>query len=288
MRPCRVRSWLGLLVTLPFWGAIGVAVPQQSAPPQIEPGIRDLARKTVENIAKLHPSGVLLVQLDSCFGQQKLCDQLDAALYNEVIARISSAQLVSRDEATKYLVKHGFLAIDGYLGALDDVAADAGADIVISQSVSSTGNRCKLETKISETKPLKARSRFKQDMDCLSAPSGRYILLKDLNTGAAIPISNSQGPLFLKEGNYPKCIACPPPKYSPDLQKKRAEGVVRVLVTVNPGGELEDPRVLGATDAEMVRVSLQTMIGWRLSPATDQDGNPFPERTLVEVNFKLF
>jgi len=39
---------------------------------------------------------------------------------------IPDVKFIQREEAVKHLTDHGFLGVDAYMGALDDVASDAG------------------------------------------------------------------------------------------------------------------------------------------------------------------
>lgn len=134
-------------------GVVLVAlVPLRGA--QAPPEIGRLAAKTAKMVAKTDAHRILTTPLASCLAATELCAGLDAALHTELEDSITGAQFIPREEAVKYLSKHGFLSIDAYLGGLEDVASDAGTEVVISESVFRKGSRCGLGTRVADAKHL--------------------------------------------------------------------------------------------------------------------------------------
>jgi TonB family protein len=63
------------------------------------------------------------------------------------------------------------------------------------------------------------------------------------------------------------------------------QGLVQILITVSAQGTVEDARVVGAVEQDMVPASLRAVNDWKLKPAVGADGVPFPARVMVALRF---
>ena len=251
-----------------------------------------LAAQTAKRITKTYAHRFLITPLASCHGGQEICVQLDQALRAELVKAIPGAQFIERDEAVQHLADQGFLSIDAYLGALDSVAAAAGAEVVISVERRSAGNKCELHTGVTDAKYRFVLDDFRVRFSCDAAAKTMPVILKDARTGTAIlvaaprPQEAPQGP-GLSKFRPPTCVSCPNPRYSGFARQQRIQGRVRILATVTEQGTVENARVLSNVEEGLGRVSLEAVNGWQFKPAIGADGNPLSFRTKVEVMFRL-
>ena len=89
---------------------------------------------------------------------------------------------------------------------------------------------------------------------------------------------------------FPRCARtedCPEPHYTGFARQQRIQGSVRVLVTVNENGEVEDARAVGGVEEGLARASVESVKTWHLTPAVWRDGKPFKIRVPVEVTFRF-
>jgi len=94
---------------------------------QVPKQIERLAAQTAKKVAKTDIHRILTTPLSGCLGAPQLCDEFDAVLHTNLEKLIPDVKFIQREEAVKHLTDHGFLGLDGYMGALDDVASDAEA-----------------------------------------------------------------------------------------------------------------------------------------------------------------
>jgi TonB family protein len=253
---------------------------------QTPPDVARLAVKTAGMVAKTDAHRILTTPLASCLAATELCAELDAALHTELENSIPGAQFIAREEAVKNLTRHGFLSIDAYLGALEDVASDAGTEVVISESVFRKGSHCELLTRVADAKHLFELGEFSVRVFCITFSTERVSPLKDPDSGAflIIPVQTGSdvGPI-----HAPSCVRCPQPRYTGYARRRGIEGPVRILVTVTEQGTVENARGVGAVEDGLARASMQAINAWQLRPAVGEDGKPFPARVLVTVTFRL-
>lgn len=252
---------------------------------QIEPEVGRLAAKTAKMVAKTDAHRILTTPLASCLAATELCTELDAALHTELVNSIPGAQFIAREEAVKNLTRHGFLSIDGYLGALDDVASYAGTEVVISEYVLRKGSHCELLTRVADAKHLFELGEFGVRVSCIMFSTERVPPLKDLS-GAflIIPVQTGSG---VGPIHAPSCVRCPQPRYTGFARRRGIEGPARILITVTEQGTVENARGVGAVEDGLARASMQAINAWQLRPAVGEDGKPFAARVLVWVTFRL-
>jgi TonB family protein len=257
------------------------------APPQIE----RLAAQTGKKVAKTDARRILTTPLSGCLGAPDLCAEFDAVLRANLEKLIPDAKFIQREEAVKHLPDHGFLGVDAYMGALDDVASDAGAEVVVGEDFQRKGGGCDLRTTVADARHLYALGDFSTGISCSAVltkttlslfkdPMSRVSMIVPLPQLADVPPGAS--PI-----HYPSCVSCPEPHYTGDAREKRIQGSVRILITVTEQGTVENARAVGGVEVGLELASLRAVSGWQLKPAIDSDGKPFPARVPVEVTFRL-
>ena len=257
------------------------------APPQIE----RLAAQTAKKVAKTDARRILTTPLSGCLGAPQLCAEFDAVLRANLEKLIPDAKFIQREDAVKHLPDHGFLGVDAYMGALDDVASDAGAEVVIGEDFQRKREGCNLRTTVADAKHLYALGDFSTGISCSAVLTKITLsLLKDpmCRVSMIVPLPQSSDvPPGAFPIRHPTCVSCPDPHYTGDAKEKRIQGSVRILITVTEQGTVENAKVVGGVEVGLELASLRAVNGWRLTPAVDSDGKPFPARVPVEVTFRL-
>jgi len=87
---------------------------------------------------------------------------------------------------------------------------------------------------------------------------------------------------------YPKCIKCPPAKYSDAAVKAKYEGTVVLSVVVTPGGRATDFKILRGLGMGLDEKAVEAVEKWKFSPALDPDGNPGAVLQTIEITFQLY
>jgi TonB-like protein len=259
---------------------------------RIHAEISRTAALTAQKIAAAGPQRILIASLFGCLAAPQICAEIEAALRDALERSMPGVQFVPREEAEKYLAAHSFLSIDGYFGALDIVASDSGADVVVSEDLEPIAHdKCQLHVGVVETKRRYELADFSNDIPCsIILAKTRMSLIKDEKTGIAMIVRVPQlpdDPRGASPVKFPSCIHCPMPHYSDYARSRNIQGSVRILATVSEDGEVENPVVLGYVDDSLARVSYQALKEWRFSPGLDFDGKPVSTRVLVFTSFRL-
>jgi TonB family protein len=257
------------------------------APPQFD----RLAAQTAKKVARTDAHRILTTPLSGCLGAPKLCAEFDAVLHVNLEKLIPDAKFIQREEAVKHLPDHGFLSVDAYMGALDDVASDAGAEVVVGEDFQWRRGKCVLRTTVADAKHLFALGDFSTGIPCSSVETKAELsLFRDPSSGVSLIVALPQVPDYPSDASpihFPSCLSCPDPHYTGNAKEKRIQGSVQILITVTEQGRVEDARAIGAVDVGLELASLRAVSGWQLKPAVGVDGKPFPVRIPVEMNFHL-
>ena len=249
-----------------------------------------LAEKVVKNVTKTDAVSILTTPLSGCLGEPQFCADFDGVLRTSVQRQIPGAKFIDRDDAVKHLADHGFLSIDAYMGALDSVGRDAGAEVVIGENFERNRNTYHLKATITYAKHLYALGESSIDVPCTEATKTKLSLLKDPESGVfmIVPLpESSDAPSVESRIAYPSCLSCPDPHYTRDAKVRGVQGSVRILFTVTDQGTVENVKVLGAVEEGLAMASIKAVSGWKLKPAAGPDGKPFPARVPVEITFRL-
>ena len=258
---------------------------------QVPPQIDRLAAQTAKKVAKTDARRILTTPLSGCLGAPQLCAEFDAVLRANLEKVIPDAKFIQREEAVKHLSDHGFLGVDAYMGALDDVASDAGAEVVVGEDFQQRRGVCILRTTLADAKHLFSLGVFSAGISCSSVQIKTALsLLRDPSSGVSliVPLPQlSDDPPGASPIRYPSCLSCPDPHYTGYAKEKRIQGSVQILITVTERGTVENARAIGAVEVDLELASLRAVSGWQLKPAVGADGKPFRVRIPVEMTFRL-
>src|SRR5262249_42856052 len=138
MRLC-ILVFIGLLALGPASGAARAQTPE---------AIGQLAGQTAGKAAQTGARRILVSPRSGCTVAPEICARFESALRERLTMAITDVQFISIQDAVKQLTPHGFLEIDAYLGALDAVAADAGAELSISEDLMPRAGGCELDATV--------------------------------------------------------------------------------------------------------------------------------------------
>jgi TonB family protein len=105
-------------------------------------------------------------------------------------------------------------------------------------------------------------------------------------------VSDPTGRLFYFGGldglSQPKCIRCPDPAYSDRAGSAKIQGSITLSILLTAEGRIQDIKVIQGLERSLDDTSIRTVLGWKLDPVRDADGNAVPVRLPLEVTFRLF
>jgi TonB family protein len=91
-----------------------------------------------------------------------------------------------------------------------------------------------------------------------------------------------------KDGiTFPKCIACPDPKFTDEARAAKYFGTVLLRITVSPDGTVGDIQILKDRPYGLTEAAMNAVRRWKFEPARNREGQPVTVQVLVEVSFKL-
>ena len=79
----------------------------------------------------------------------------------------------------------------------------------------------------------------------------------------------------------------PEPPYTEEARKAKFQGVVDLMIVVDPDGNVAYARVLKPLGMGLDESAINTVRSWRFKPAR-LNGSPVPVRVMVQVSFRLF
>jgi TonB family protein len=88
-----------------------------------------------------------------------------------------------------------------------------------------------------------------------------------------------------KDMKPPKATHAPDPQYPDVPADTEPNGVVLMLVGINPKGHVEQVHVLRSSNAIFEASAVTTVRTWKFSPAK-KDGQPVPVQVTVEMHFQ--
>lgn len=86
----------------------------------------------------------------------------------------------------------------------------------------------------------------------------------------------------------PTCVYCPLPAYSDEARKVKMEGTVTMRVLVGPDGRASDIRVVRGVGYGLDERAVQTVRGWKFTPARDGSHGVVAAWITIEAVFRLF
>jgi len=88
--------------------------------------------------------------------------------------------------------------------------------------------------------------------------------------------------------SLPRCLKCPPAKFSKQAVNKKYQGTVTLKITVDETGHAKDIAVMKGLDFGLTEQAIAAVRKWSFTPATGPDGKPAAVRVNVEVTFHLY
>jgi TonB family protein len=85
----------------------------------------------------------------------------------------------------------------------------------------------------------------------------------------------------------PTCIHCPPPQYTDDARRARAQAGLKFDVVIDEQGHVAHISVAEGDKYGLTAQAMREIQKWQFKPAT-KDGKPVTVCMLVEVSFRLF
>lgn len=85
----------------------------------------------------------------------------------------------------------------------------------------------------------------------------------------------------------PVCVYCPDPQYTDEARKAKAQGTVTLKVLVGADGRASQVRFVSGIGLGLDERALETVRGWKFTPAKDAAHHPVPTWITIEVIFRL-
>jgi periplasmic protein TonB len=88
--------------------------------------------------------------------------------------------------------------------------------------------------------------------------------------------------------SVPTCVICPYPVYTNEARHVKVQGTVTLRVLVGSDGKASEIRVLRGVGYGLEERAVQTVRGWKFTPARDAAHRPVAAWVTVEAVFRLF
>jgi TonB family protein len=255
---------------------------------QASPEIQSLATRTADRVAKVHQQHILIAGLQECHLEDEICALFDVALRAELAKSIPGVSFVKRESIDNILKGRGFLAIDAYFPeVLKAVAKQAGADILVTSTLKWHPDGDELISEVSDEARGKKLDQFRVKLSRSPADSDEGpLVFKDPESGTSLIISKGSQSAFSRI-EYPKCLRCPDPSYTPEARTSQIQGRVFLMLTVTEKGEAINIGVVDGLDGGLTGQAVEAVRTWQFKPAKDKEGEPISLRVPVEVIFRL-
>jgi TonB family protein len=255
---------------------------------QMSPEIQSLATRTADRVAKTRQQHVFVAGLRECQLNEEICDLFDAALRGELARMIPGISFIKRESILNILEGRGFLALDAYFSdVLVAVSMQAGADILVTSTLKWHSDGPELISEIFDALRGKKLDQFRVKMAGPPSNSGEEpLVIKDSASGISLIISKGSQS-FSSPIEFPKCLRCPDPSYTPEARASRIEGHVVLMATVTEKGEAESIGIVDGLGGGLTGQAVEVVRTWQFKPAVGKDGKPIPTRVPIEVTFRL-
>ena len=87
--------------------------------------------------------------------------------------------------------------------------------------------------------------------------------------------------------SQPVCVYCPDPQYTDEARKAKVQGTVTLKVLVGADGRAAQVRFVSGIGLGLDERALETVRGWKFTPAKDAAHHPVPTWITIEVVFRL-
>jgi TonB family protein len=250
--------------------------------------INALASRTAERVAKTHQQHIFLAGLQECRLDAEICAMFETFVQADLEKMIPGARFIKRESVINILEGRGFLALDAYMpDVLKAVATSAGADILVTDTLLWQSDGYELTSEVYDAVQAKKLEQFRAKIARPAPDSGgEPLVFKDQESGASIIIFRGKQP-SPPVVEYPACLKCPDPSFTPEAQADRIHGRVLLLATVTEQGLADHIGVIEGLADGLTEQALEAVGNWLFKPAIGKDGKPFATRMPVEVTFRL-
>lgn len=250
--------------------------------------INTLASRTAERVAKTHQQHILLAGLQECRLDAEVCAMFETSVQADLEKMIPGVRFIKRESVINILEGRGFLALDAYMAdVLKAVATSAGADILVTDTLLWQSDGYELTSEVYDAVQARKLEQFRAKIARPAPDSGgEPLVFKDQESGASIIIFRGKqtSPPVVE---YPACLKCPDPSFTPEARADRIHGRVLLLATVTEQGLADHIGVIEGLADGLTEQALEAVGNWRFKPAIGKDGKPFATRMPVEVTFRL-
>jgi TonB family protein len=250
--------------------------------------INALASRTAERVAKTHQQHIFVAGLQECRLDAEVCTMFETSVQADLEKMIPGVRFIKRESVINILEGRGFLALDAYMpDVLKAVATSAGADILVTDTLLWQSDGYELTSEVYDAVQAKKLEQFRAKIASpIPDSGGEPLIFKDPESGVSIIVfkgKQSRPPLV----EYPACLRCPDPSFTPEARADRIHGRVLLLATVTEQGLADHIGVLEGLADGLTEQALEAVGNWRFKPAIGKDGKPFATRMPVEVTFRL-
>jgi TonB family protein len=250
--------------------------------------INALASRTAERVAKTHQQHIFVAGLQECRLDAEVCTMFETSVRADLEKMIPGVRFIKRESVINILEGRGFLALDAYMpDVLKAVATSAGADILVTDTLLWQSDGYEVTSEVYDAVQAKKLEQFRAKIASPVPDSGgEPLVFKDQESGASIIIFRGKqtSPPIVE---YPACLRCPDPSFTPEARADRIHGRVLLLATVTEQGLADHIGVLEGLADGLTEQALEAVGNWRFKPAIGKDGKPFATRMPVEVTFRL-
>jgi TonB family protein len=208
----------------------------------------------------------------------------------EVLSRNLSDVLSTRLPRTRFsnsvpllaaLTTHGFSEAWLRVGAaVAEFARDAGIDLVVLGKLEHRGKQLRLTITIWHAAKRTTIGEEKARFAAALFPTVPDEPLRDAEGGPFLPGFGGV--------TYPECGFCPNASYTPDARRKKTQGTVVFVVTVEATGRPSDIRLIRPLEPSLDRAAGEAIATWRMKPAVGADRKSLPVRVFVEMAFRIY
>jgi TonB family protein len=250
--------------------------------------INTLASRTAERVAKTHQQHILLAGLQECRLDAEVCAMFETSVQADLEKMIPGVRFIKRESVINILEGRGFLALDAYMAdVLKAVATSAGADILVTDTLLWQSDGYELTSEVYDAVQARKLEQFRAKIARPAPDSGgEPLVFKDQESGTSIIIFRGKQP-SPPVVEYPACLKCPDPSFTPEARADRIHGRVLLLATVTEQGLADHIGVIEGLADGLTEQALEAVGNWRFKPAIGKDGKPFATRMPVEVTFRL-
>jgi TonB family protein len=195
---------------------------------------------------------------------------------------------VKRESVINILEGRGFIALDAFIpDVLKAVATSAGADILVTDTLQWQRDGYELTSEVFDVVQGKKLDQFREKIaHAVSDSGGEPVVITDQASRVSM-IINTGKPGRLPPGEYPTCVVCPDPTYTPEARAHRLQGRVLLMVTVTERGTADQIGIVDGPVDGLIGQAVEAVQGWQFKPAIGKDGKPFATRVPIEVTFRM-